>query len=138
MINRRRRRRRIIRLIARRLREVSNSMYHELPAIRRRVPYNAAYLHPQDLAALDLATGDRVRIISDHGEIPGIVSSDDNLRRGTVSMAHGWGGLPDDQSAYEDVGAYTGLLISTDRDLEPINAMPRQSAIPVRVEAERL
>ena len=126
------------RLISRRLREVSNSMYHELPAIRRRVPYNAAYLHPQDLAALDLAAGDRVRIISDHGEIPGIVSSDDNLRRGTVSMAHGWSGLPDDQSAYEDVGAYTGLLISTDRDLEPINAMPRQSAIPVRVEAERL
>jgi anaerobic selenocysteine-containing dehydrogenase len=126
------------RLISRRLREVSNSMYHELPAIRRRVPYNAAYLHSQDLAALDLAAGDRVRIISDHGEIPGIVSSDDGLRRGTVSMAHGWGGLPDDQSAYEDVGAYTGLLISTDRDLEPINAMPRQSAIPVRVEAERL
>jgi anaerobic selenocysteine-containing dehydrogenase len=92
----------------------------------------------KDLAVLQLAAGDRVRIISDHGEIPGIVASDDGLRRGTVSMAHGWGGLPGDQAAYEDVGAYTGLLISTDRDLEPINAMPRQSAIPVRIEAERL
>jgi anaerobic selenocysteine-containing dehydrogenase len=121
-------------LIVRRLREVSNSMYHELPAIRQRMPYNPAYLHPEDLAALGLAAGDHARILSDHGEIPAIVAADPSLRRGMVSMAHGWGGLPDDGAGYDKVGAYTGLLISTDRDLEAINAMPRQSAIPVRVE----
>jgi anaerobic selenocysteine-containing dehydrogenase len=121
------------RLSSRRLREVSNSMYHDFPAIRRRMRYNPAYLHPDDLAASGLAPGDRVRIVSDHDAIEAIVEPDEDVRPGVVSMAHSWGGLPD-EGRVEEVGSYTGLLISTDRDLETINAMPRQSAIPVRIE----
>ena len=48
-------------------------------------------------------------------------------------MSHGWGTLPG-ETVYEQDGSNTGLLISTDRDLDPINAMPRMSAIPVRLE----
>lgn len=121
------------RLISRRLREVSNSMYQDLPAIRRRVPYNAAYMHPDDLAAHGLADGDRITIISDHGRMPGIVAPDATVRAGCISMAHNWGGLPGEGDCAA-IGANTGLLISTARDLQPINAMPRQSAIPVRIE----
>jgi hypothetical protein len=49
-------------------------------------------------------------------------------------MSHCWGGLPDDLEPYEKVGANTGLLVSLDRDCEAINAMPRMSTIPVRIE----
>jgi anaerobic selenocysteine-containing dehydrogenase len=122
------------RLTSRRHREVSNSMYQDFPAIRKRLPYNPAYMHPGDLAALGIASGRKVRIASDHGEIDAIVEADAGIRPGVVSMAHSWGGLPGD-GPYEKVGAYTGLLISTDRDLDPINAMPWQSAIPVSIVA---
>ena len=120
------------RLVCRRLREVSNSMHQDFPAIRRRLRYNPAYMHSEDLAALGLASGEKVSIRSDHGRIEAIVEADDNVRPGVISMAHSWGGLPGEGS-YEQVGAYTGLLISTDDHMEPINAMPRQSAIPVYV-----
>ena len=122
------------RLVARRMREVSNSMYHDFPAVRRRLRYNPAYLHPEDLVDLGVGSGDRVRILSDHGVISAIVEADPDIRRGVVSMAHSWGGLPDDACDYLEVGAYTGLLISTGRDVEALNGMPRQSAIPVRLE----
>ena len=47
-------------------------------------------------------------------------------------MTHGWGGLPD-ETDYSRDGSNTGLLISTDRNLETINAMPRMSAVPVNI-----
>jgi len=120
-------------LTSRRIREVQNSSYRNLPKIRARMPYNYAYLHPDELARLGVAAGDRIRIRSETDSIPAVVAADPSLRSGVVSMTHGWGALPD-ETVYERDGANTGLLISTDRDLEPINAMPRMSAIPVTIE----
>ena len=54
---------------ARRLRKVQNTMYHHLPSVRRRMPFNSAYLHPLDLTELGLIAGDDVRIESAHGAI---------------------------------------------------------------------
>lgn len=122
------------RLSSRRMRDVSNTMYHDFAAIRRRVRYNAAYLNPADLVALGLNPGDKVEIVSEHDRIPAIVEDDADIRPGVVSMSHGWGGLPDESARYEDVGSSTGRLVSTDVHLDPINAMPRMSAIPVRIE----
>jgi anaerobic selenocysteine-containing dehydrogenase len=121
------------RLSVRRMREVSNTMYQELPAIHRRRPYNPAWINPQDLATMGLASGDRVEIVSDHGRITAIVQEDESVRSGVVSMTHGWGGLPDEAVDYEQAGASISLLVSGDRDVETINAMPRQSAIPVNI-----
>ena len=122
------------RLCGRRMRDVQNSMYRHLPLIQRRHPYNPAYLHPKDLAALGIGAGDYVRITSAHGAITAIVEADDAVRPGVVSMTHGWGGLPGDHENYLVEGVSTNLLTSTDTDLDPINAMPVMSAIPVRVE----
>jgi anaerobic selenocysteine-containing dehydrogenase len=120
------------RLTSRRIREVQNSTHRNVPAIRKRMPYNYAYLHPDELARLGISDGDKISITSDAGAIPAIVAADATMRSGVVSMTHGWGGLPD-ETVYERDGANTGLLVSTDRDLEPINAMPRLSAIPVNI-----
>ncbi len=120
------------RLIVRRMREVQNTMYHELPQIRRRVGHNPALLHPLELAALGLHDGDEVTLISAHGQIRTIVGSDDSLRRDVVSLTHGWGALPDDPSV-EETGACSNQLTS-DAIRDPINAMPVLTGFSVRIE----
>jgi anaerobic selenocysteine-containing dehydrogenase len=121
------------RLTVRRMRDVQNTMYHHLPAIRRRVPYNPAWLHPEDLQSLGLEDGALATIISEHGQIPAVVRSDPTLRQGVVSITHGWGGLPAERTDYRQVGSNPNLLINF-RQRDPINAMPVMSAIPVRIE----
>jgi len=121
------------RLTVRRMRNVQNTMYHHLPAIRRRVPYNPAWLHPDDLLSLGLEHGTLVNLISDHGQIPAVVRPDPTVRRGVVSITHGWGGLPGESADYRQVGSNPNLLIDS-RRRDPINAMPVMSAIPVRIE----
>jgi anaerobic selenocysteine-containing dehydrogenase len=115
------------------MRDVQNTMYHHLPAIRRRVPYNPAWLHPEDLQSLGLEDGALATIISEHGQIPAVVRSDPTLRQGVVSITHGWGGLPAERTDYRQVGSNPNLLINF-RQRDPINAMPVMSAIPVRIE----
>jgi anaerobic selenocysteine-containing dehydrogenase len=121
-------------LIVRRVRETINTLGPHLAAIKRRMKFNAVQLHGSDIEAHGLHDGQPVFLVSRHGRIPAIVERDDTLRPGVVSMAHGWGGLPEEGLAFEDAGASPTLLISTDSDLEPVNAMARLSAIPVRFE----
>ena len=121
-------------LVVRRIRETMNSAYRTLPAIARRAPFNPAFLHPDDLESLGLASGDRVEIISPHGAIPAVVEADEAVRPGVVSMTHGYGGLPgDDEDPAQ--GASTCRLVSAAQYLEPINAMARMTGVPVRLKA---
>lgn len=123
-----------LRLISRRMREVSNSTLQNLPGIKARVPFNPLCAHPADLARRGLKDGERVHIVSSRGRIQAVVKSDDSLKPGVVSMTHGWGKLPDRAEKYEDVGVSIQSLISLTEDCEPLQAMPRMSAIPVRLE----
>jgi anaerobic selenocysteine-containing dehydrogenase len=86
-------------------------------------------MHPEEFAALGLAPGDPVEIASEHGRIQAVAQPDKSLRAGVVSMAHCWGGLPDEPGP----GANTNLLIACDSNVEAVNAMPRMSAVPVSV-----
>jgi anaerobic selenocysteine-containing dehydrogenase len=119
------------RLAVRRMREVQNSMYRQLPAIHRRTPYNPVWIHPEDLVDLSIAAGTLVEIRSPHGAIRAICAADDSLRRGVIAISHTWGALPDSDERYMEVGTNTNLLIDSSADPDPINAMPRMSAIPV-------
>jgi anaerobic selenocysteine-containing dehydrogenase len=121
------------RIAARRHRDRFNSLGKALSGVHKRVPYNVAYLNPADMAAKSVADGDWVELTSDNGTVRAIAEGDETLRTGVVSLTHGFGDLPDSTDYLTD-GVSTNLLISTDRDLQTINAMPRMSGIPVNVE----
>lgn len=122
-------------LVVRRARETVNTLGREFGAIRKRMPTNPLFINPADMAALGLAAGDRVRVASDNETLSAIVAADPQLRRGVVSMTHGWGGLPGDGDVSE-TGVSTSRFVTTDAWLDPINAMPRLSAIPVALAKE--
>jgi anaerobic selenocysteine-containing dehydrogenase len=118
------------RLSNRRARHRMNSMGGTLPDLLRLMPRNLGHMHPVDMAALDIGPGDWIEIASAHGAIRVMADADDTMRRGVVSVSHGFGGLPGDDAR---LGASPNLLISTDSDLQSINAMPRMTAIPVNI-----
>src|SRR5262249_1626019 len=82
------------RLVSRRMLEVYNSTGDHLPGLRRRYPYNPAFMHPGDLERLGVRPGDVVRIDSAHDFIYGVVESTTDVLPGVVSMAHARGGEP--------------------------------------------
>lgn len=116
-------------MISRRMNRVMNTLGNNLRATQRHDPTNPAYLHPAELAALGVVAGERVEIASAHGRIEAVAQPDAALRRGVVSIAHCWGGLPGEDGP----GVNTNLLIAADREVQPINAMPLMSSIPVNV-----
>jgi anaerobic selenocysteine-containing dehydrogenase len=97
--------------------------------------YNPAFMNPTDLAALDLTPGDAVEIRSAYDAVVGIVETDADLRRGVVSMSHGFGGNPGEVEDPRVDGANTNRLLRTDVDYDPITGMPRMGALPVSVSA---
>jgi anaerobic selenocysteine-containing dehydrogenase len=125
------------RLVCRRLRHVSNSVGRHFPESRAKGVTNPAYLNPTDCEALGLAPGDLVEIASDQDRILGVVEPSDDVGPGVVSMAHCWGGAPDEDGRVREIGANTGRLVATDRDYDPITGMARQSAIPVNLRPAR-
>jgi anaerobic selenocysteine-containing dehydrogenase len=123
------------RLISRRLREVCNSVGRELPSLRAKRPFNPAYMHPDDLAAIGVADGALVEIESARARVRAIVEASEDIRPGVVSMAHAWGALPGEDDLVEGTGTSTARLIDNARDYDPISGIPVQSAIPVNVRA---
>src|SRR3546814_1446056 len=69
------------RMASRRIRDVQNSCHRNVPAIRKRMPFNYAYLNPEELIDLDLKAGDMIEIMSDAGTIVAAVEPDTKLRR---------------------------------------------------------
>jgi anaerobic selenocysteine-containing dehydrogenase len=121
------------RLTSRRQLESMNSAYTNASRTRLRYPVNPAFMNPQDMKEQGIIEGDSVEISSAHGTVVTIARRDSSLRRGVISMTHAWG-APDPAADPQGVkGAFVGRLISLEKDLESINYMPRQSAIPVAV-----
>jgi anaerobic selenocysteine-containing dehydrogenase len=118
------------RLSNRRARHRMNSMGSTLPELLRLMPRNVGHMNPEDMAALGISPGDWIDIASAHGAIQVMADADKTIRRGVVSVSHGFGGLPGDDA---HLGASPNLLVSTDSDLQSINAMPRMTAIPVNI-----
>lgn len=125
------------RLTCRRTLEALNCAYRESRGARRKYPVNWAHMNPEDMAEDNIADGAVIEIESEAGSIRGIAKAENRLRRGVVSMSHLFGALIPSDDPRADGGSYTGGLISLERHLEPINFMPRFSAVPVNVRCLR-
>ena len=121
------------RFTVRRQRDMWNSIGRELPNTKRRVPYNPARMNPADIAEMGINSGDMIRVSSEVTTIEVIVEADETLRRGILSMTHGYGTLPEEND-YKRDGIAANMLISTDRKhVQTINAMPRMTAFAIHV-----
>jgi anaerobic selenocysteine-containing dehydrogenase len=114
--------------VSRREHAVYNSVAHHLPALRRRRPFNPAYVNPADAQRLGLEDGGAIEIESAVGRVNAVLQFATDVREGVVSMAHGF-----DPLAGEGRGASTAALVDDENDYEPLSGLPRMSAIPVRL-----
>ncbi len=122
------------RLAVRRLRDGLNSAGLTLPSIKARLPFNPVYMNPEDMKDEGIGEGEKVRVVSAHGAVEVLAEGDPTIRRGVVSIVHGFGRNPERRGAYEEAGVAVNLLLSLEPSMrETINAMPRMSGIPVAV-----
>lgn len=118
---------------SRRMRHVFNSVGTiGMPGIRAKSKFNPAYVHPDDMTSLGLVNGDCVELSSDVGWITAIAETDETMRPGVISIAHGWG-MTTGEKMDENGGVCIGSLTAADRDYQHINAMPRMTAIPINI-----
>jgi anaerobic selenocysteine-containing dehydrogenase len=99
-------------------------------------------MHPADMEALGIEPGMLVAITSRRATVHAVVKGSKDLRRGVISMSHGYGidlerlgadSDPGEPQAYS-MGNHTGALASADLDYEePHTGIPRMSSIPVHV-----
>ena len=75
-------------------------------------------MNPKDAATVPVADGDQVVVSSATGSVTGTAFVTDTIRVGAVSVPHGWG------------EPCVNTLVS-DRDVDPLTGMPRQSGTPV-------
>ncbi len=132
------------RLVSRRQANTLNSLGRDQAKLVRERPHHPAYMHPADLASLGIAPGTLVAISSRRATVHAVVKDAADLRRGVVSMSHGYGvdlarlgpdSDPGEPQAWS-MGNHTGALASAELDYqEPHTGLPRMSSIPVHVKA---
>lgn len=115
-------------LVTRREHAVYNSVAHHLPALRRRRPFNPAYLNPADARRLGASDGASIVIESAAGAVTAVLQCAPDVREGVVSLAHGF-----EARSGDGRGVSTAALIDDERDYEPLSGLPRMSAVPVRL-----
>ena len=133
------------RLINRRQPHTLNSLGRDQANLVRERPHHPALMHPADLQALGIEAGQIIAITSRRATVHAIVQASTDLRRGLVSMSHGYGldltaldtgGDPGEPQPFS-MGHHTGALASAEIDYEePHTGIPRMSSIPVHVKQE--
>ncbi len=127
------------RLISRRSRHAHNSSVN-VPEANRGVPYNPAYLNPQDLEDLGVQAGDLVEIYNQSGQIVAVAGLDSGLRPGVVSMSHSYGQVDLDQERDDPKakGSSTNWLLTHDEQFDRYTGQPLMTNVPVSVRAWHL
>lgn len=120
-------------LISRRLKHVFNSSGQQLSNLQKKGTTNPAYMHPEDLTALGVSTGDLIEIQGAYGMLVGVVEAAKDVKRGVISMAHAWGDIPGNWGEVRQKGSSTNRLIDDHKTYDPITGQPRMTAIPVNV-----
>ncbi|MGE2834145.1 molybdopterin-dependent oxidoreductase [Mycobacterium sp. SMC-4] len=124
-------------LIGRRHLRSNNSWMHNLPALAGGTNRCTLRLHPADAA--DLGVTDTARVKGPGGELVVPVELDDGIRRGVVSLPHGWG--HDRAGTGQRVAAaapgVNANQLNDGATLDPLSGTAVLNGIPVLVEAVR-
>ncbi|MEM9305213.1 MAG: molybdopterin-dependent oxidoreductase [Pseudomonadota bacterium] len=110
----------------------ANQIFRD-PKWRKIDPDGALRMHPDDAAGLGLAAGDRAQCWNDRGAIDVTVELDDGLRRGVVTLPHGYGMRHGDGGP---TGPQINRLTSKDR-CDPLSRTPFHKFVPVDIEKVR-
>ncbi|MER6127014.1 molybdopterin oxidoreductase family protein [Streptomyces sp. NPDC001795] len=78
-------------LVGRRHLRSNNSWLHNVPALTGGSNRCTLHIHPDDAERLGLADGEAVRVKGAGGAVTAPVEVTDGIRRGVVSLPHGWG-----------------------------------------------
>ncbi|GAB3171837.1 hypothetical protein GCM10027162_13510 [Streptomyces incanus] len=78
-------------LVGRRHLRSNNSWMHNVPALTGGTNRCTLQIHPDDAERLGVRDGQPVRVRGAGGEVTAPAEVTDGLRRGTVSLPHGWG-----------------------------------------------
>ncbi|MGA1363081.1 MAG: molybdopterin-dependent oxidoreductase [Ilumatobacteraceae bacterium] len=124
-------------LVGRRDLKSNNSWMHNIRVLTKGSLSCTLHVHPDDAAGLGVSTGSVVRITSRVGSVDVTAEVTDSVRRGVVSLPHGWGhNVPGTRMAVaaEKAGVNSNIL-TDDRTLDPLSGNAALNAIPVTLQA---
>jgi anaerobic selenocysteine-containing dehydrogenase len=106
----------------------ANQIFRD-PAWRKVDKHGAMRMHPDDARDLGLAEGARALVESAAGQLEVTVEIDDSVRRGVVTLPHGYGGR---YAGSEAIGPAVNRLTSSGH-CEPFTKTPYHKHVPVRI-----
>ncbi|WP_217185178.1 molybdopterin oxidoreductase family protein [Streptomyces sp. AC495_CC817] len=122
-------------LIGRRHLRSNNSWMHNIPALTGGTNRCTLHIHPDDADRLGLADGDAVQIKGAGGEVTAPVEVTDVVRRGVVSLPHGWGhDRPGTRMSHAaiDPGVNVNQLLDGSQ-LDPLSGNAVLNGVPVEL-----
>ncbi len=107
----------------------ANQIYRD-PAWRKVDRDGALRLHPADAQSLGLAGGEQAKCRSATGELQVVVELDDNVRRGTATLPHGYG------QRYAGNGPFGPQInrLTASAHCDPLTRTPFHKYVPAHIE----
>ncbi|MFJ8062082.1 molybdopterin oxidoreductase family protein [Streptomyces sp. NPDC096142] len=124
-------------LVGRRHLRSNNSWMHNVPALTGGTNRCTLHIHPDDAERLGVVDGAPVRVTGAGGEVTAPAEITDALRRGVVSLPHGWGhDRPGTRlrHAATDPGVNVNQLLDGSQ-LDPLSGNAVLNGVPVEVAA---
>lgn len=118
-------------LIGRRHLRSNNSWMHNLPALAGGSNRCTLHIHPDDAA--DLGITDRARIKGPGGELEAPVEITDAMRRGVVSLPHGWGHAGTQQTVAATQPGVNVNQLNDGATIDPLSGTAVLNGIPVQL-----
>ncbi len=119
-------------LVAGQRRSYNANQIFRTPAWRKNDPDGALRIHPDDLAGLGVADGAWLAVETRTGRIVVRAEADDSLRRGVVTLPHGYGQSYPGPEGRVVVGPRINVITSSE-DCDPIAATPYHKNVQVRL-----
>ncbi|WP_436897374.1 molybdopterin-dependent oxidoreductase [Acinetobacter gyllenbergii] len=107
----------------------ANQIYRD-PAWRKVDAEGRLRINPEDAQSFGVETGQMLYCISEHGKIQVTVELDEGMRKGVVSLPHGYGLR---YRGGEPIGPQLNRLTST-QHCDPLSKTPYHKYVPVRLE----